>query len=718
MKHQNSKQNRLQFLHIMMLLVSFIFVLFVGRLAYIMLGGEVDGVDLRASAQQQYGRSSIQLAKRGTIYDVGGNAIATDATSYNLYAVLTSAWADEGAEPIHVPDDQKEHTAEVLSKHIDMSKEDILKQLNTENATQIEFGQAGKNLSYAKMQEIQNENLQGIHFDPQPSRLYPSGIFASHVIGYAQFQEAENPLDSRLVGQLGLEKSLDSHLAGKNAIKDYQAGHDQVAVNDANSDDNEAANSEAKDGLDVYTTIDTRLQTYLEGLMSNIYDNYHPESMTAMLVEPSTGNVLAASQRPTFNMQTRKGIEDMWTNLLVGEAFEPGSVIKVLTIAAAIEEGVFDPDATYQSGSIIVDGIRISDWNKVGWGTITQLEGLSQSSNVLVVKLVQAMGYDTWHKYMVEFGLTQKPNSGFSDEIAGSMNYDEELQKANTAFGQGIQVTPWALMQAYTAVGNGGKMMKLHVIDRLEKEDGSIEVVKPEVISSPISEETAQKTLKALESIVYAPTGTGKIYDVEGTRLAVKTGTAEIFDEKACRYLSGESNYLHSVVGFAPSDHPQYILYLTLKKPSPSAGKLAQVQLSEIFVPFMKRAMEYGKLDQSDQAHLTAVPNVVNSSIQSGQQTMQGNGFVNVEVIGDGDKVIEQFPQAGTRRSLDNRVYLLTNGQVEMPNFLGLEKTEAITLARLLGINLKVNGEGKVISQNIEPGRPISDGQGLTVELQ
>ena len=160
------------------------------------------------------------------------------------------------------------------------------------------------------------------------------------------------------------------------------------------------------DGLDLYTTIDTRLQTYLETLMEKVYKENKPQSMTAMLVDPKTGNVVAASQRPTFNLQTRKGLKDMWTNLLVGEAYEPGSVIKVLTVAAAIQEGVFQPDETYQSGHIIVDGTQISDWNKVGWGVIPQLEGLAQSSNVLMVKLVQDMGYDTWHKSVSYTHLT------------------------------------------------------------------------------------------------------------------------------------------------------------------------------------------------------------------------------------------------------------------------------------------------------------------------
>lgn len=714
MSLHNLRRNRERFLHIMMGLVGLLFLIFEARLVHIMLIGKVNGVDLQAQANQQFYRQSVLPAKRGTIYDIGGNPIASDSTAYNVYAVLTTKWADEGAAPIHVPEDQKEHTAEVLSHHIKMSKEEILKRLKSPDATQVEFGQAGQNLSHAKMEKIKNENLQGIHFLEQPNRLYPNGNFASHVLGYAQYEEAQLPKDSRLIGQMGIEKNWDAHLAGTNGHRNYLANHDQFATVDQEDSD---SNTQPIDGLDLYTTIDTRLQTYLETLMEKVYKENKPQSMTAMLVDPKTGNVVAASQRPTFNLQTRKGLKDMWTNLLVGEAYEPGSVIKVLTVAAAIQEGVFQPDETYQSGHIIVDGTQISDWNKVGWGVIPQLEGLAQSSNVLMVKLVQAMGYDTWHKYMVEFGLTQCPNSGFDDEISGSISFDKELQKANTAFGQAIRVTPWELMQAYTAVANGGKMMKLHIIDRYQEKDGSIRVNQPEQISQPISEETARKTLKALESIVYSPNGTGTIYDIKGIRLAVKTGTAEIYDENAGRYLSGGENaYLHSVVGFAPSDNPRYILYLTMKRPS--AGGLAQVGLSKIFIPFLQRAMEYSKLEPASQSSSSQVPNIVNQEVNTAEQSLKKQHFANIQVLGKGKQVIRQFPQSGEKQRSDRPIFLLTEGELTMPDMTGMSLTEAQNLAQMLGIHLSVNGQGHVKKQSLSPGRPIRSEETVTIELQ
>lgn len=707
---QESKKNRHSFLKGMLGLLLFVFIIFVGRFGQIMLLGEVNHQDLKSNAVALHERSSTLQAKRGTIYDIGGNPIAMDATSYSLLAILTDQWVDPDAKPNHVED--KEKTAEVLSKHIDMSKEDILKTLNTKNASQVEFGNAGKDLSYAEMRSIEQEKLQGITFEETPTRLYPNGVFASHLIGYASFKEAQNKLESRVAGDLGLEMSLDDQLKGKNGGQSFTTNHENFVT------DKDDTSNQPKDGQDVYTTLDSRLQTYMESLMTEAYEKYEPESMTGMLVDPKTGKIAAATQRPTFNAQTKEGIEDMWQNLLVETPYEPGSTIKVLTVAAAIQEGVFDPNDYYQSGAVTVGNQTIRDYNKVGWGTISYLEGLAHSSNVLMVKLVGEIGYDKWEEYLYEFGLLQKPQSGLANEASGSMNYTYEPEKVSTSFGQGIYVTPWQLVQAFTAIANNGKVMKLQTVDRYEDESGNIKVTKPESKQSPISKETAQKTLKYLNESMKIDGSTTSMYQIEGHELAVKSGTAEIYDEDSGGYLEGESNYLFSVAGFAPADDPQYILYITLRRPQKNTQVPAPTILSEIFNPLMTRALDYGKLDTHSGDEQVDIPDVQGTDINAAQQQLSQAGILQANVLGDGQKVIDQVPKANQTINSNVPVYLLTDGKVQMPDFTGLDLNSAQSLAQMLGIKLEFEGDGVVVAQSIKPGAALGKNTELVIQLQ
>lgn len=711
-KLNEPKKNRNKFLHIMLVTVLVIFVIAVTRLGQIMVLGRAHNVDLRQNAIALYNRSSILPAKRGTIYDIGGNPVAMDATSYSLYAVLTDNWVDKDAEPIHVED--KEKTAEVLSKHINMSKEDILATLNSES-DQVAFGSAGRDLSFAEMDAIRQENLQGITFEETPTRLYPNGVFASHLIGFSEYKQANDVVDSRLTGQLGLELSEDGDLSGKNGKTQFQTNYGNYQL----PAEEKGEQVLPENGQDIYTTLDSRLQTYLETLMTYAFETYEPKTMTAMLVEPDTGKISAATQRPTFNSQTREGIDEMWENLLVEHAYEPGSTIKVITLAVAIEEGVFDPTGMYQSGKVEIGGGVISDYNKVGWGVISQLEGLSQSSNTLMVKLVGEIGYDKWKEYLEEFGFLESTDSGFANEDPGSMTYEYELDKVNTAFGQGIRVTPWQMMQAYTAIANDGNMMELKLVDRYQDENGDIQVVEPQKIGSPISAETAQLTLDYLTEVVYADTGTGKEFAIEGTEVSAKTGTAEIYDTEQGKYLTGEHDYIYSVAGFAPTDDPKYILYITMQQPSKNLDQASPNQiLADVFVPLMTRALEYDSLSTDAGYEQKEMPNVVGTDTNEALQAVGDAGFLKTQTLGDGREVAKQLPQAGTNYSIGDPVYLVTNDNLSIPDFTGLTMAQSQALADLIGIKIIAEGDGIVVGQDISVGKPIEGNGKIELQLQ
>ncbi|MEC1386830.1 penicillin-binding transpeptidase domain-containing protein [Aerococcus viridans] len=702
------KKNRKKTIRAMMGLAGFLLLIFGIRLTQIMVFGTVNGQDLSAQAQNLYDRSSILPAQRGTIYDVGGNPLAMDATSYSLYAVLTDKWS-EPEDPQYVVD--KENTAQALSQYIDLTTEEILERLNTQDASQVEFGTAGQDLTYAEMKAIDDQNLPGIMFNETPTRMYPNGVFASHLIGYAEYMEAATAIDSRLTGQMGLELSMDETLKGTNGRKSYQSSSTNVELSGTGQ-----VEEEPTDGSDVYLTLDTRLQTYLETLMTEVYEKYEPTSMTAMLVEPETGEIVAASQRPTFNLETKEGIDDMWQNLLVEKAYEPGSTIKVLTVAAAIEEGVFDPNSFYDSSPVTMGDSTIADYNGVGWGVITELEGLSQSSNTLMIHLVKEMGYDVWESYIREFGLLQETGSGFANEASGSMNYEYEADKVTTGFGQGIYVTPYQMMQAFTAIANDGNMMKLQLVNRYE-EDGTMQVVKPEVVSSPISKETANKTLEYLQSVVYADTGTGAAYDLDGYTVSAKTGTAEVFNLETNTYEAGLTKYLYSVVGFVPSEDPQYVLYITAEQPK-SLETTASDMMTEIYTPLLTRALEYNALGDSESVVTATVPDVSGLTISEAQQTLSDASFVNVEVIGDGASILSQTPAANEEVSVTQPIFLMSDdANPTMPDFTGLNASASQALASLLGIEVELDGEGVVVGQSIAIGEQVNNNNTIVLQL-
>ena len=361
MKMNNFKEylgNRKIAIRCLMAIAFFLFLIFSFHFFKIMVLGQSHGVNLRDELDKKLTHTTLLKAKRGNIYDAGGSPIAVDATNYSLFAVLTDQW-DKGKKD-YVQDFSK--TAQVLSKYIDMKAPEIEKILSQKNVSQVEFGNAGKNLSVETKEKIEKEELPGIKFTENLSRYYPNGIFASHLIGYTDVEEQQvdgKPVE-QLVGKMGIEAVYNATLTGKpGELVSRLDGNGYVIPG------SEKITEQPKDGNDLYLTLDKKMQTYLESLVSQVTEKYLPNQLTAMLVDPKTGNIVAATQRPTFNGTTKEGISTMWNNLLMDEAYEPGSTMKVLALAAAINEGVFDPNEKYESGKIQIFKDLVRDYNKV-----------------------------------------------------------------------------------------------------------------------------------------------------------------------------------------------------------------------------------------------------------------------------------------------------------------------------------------------------------------
>ena len=585
--------NRKIAIRCLMAIAIFLFLIFSFYFFKIMVLGQSHGVNLRDELDKKLTHTTLLKAKRGNIYDASGSPIAVDATNYSLFAVLTDQWDKEKKD--YVQDFSK--TAQVLSKYIDMKASEIEKILSQKNVAQVEFGKAGKNLSVETKEKIEKEELPGIKFTENLSRYYPNGIFASHLIGYTDVeeQEVDGKNVEQLVGKMGIEALYNATLTGKpGEVVSRTDGNGYVIPG------SEKITEQPKDGNDLYLTLDKKLQTYLESLVSQVSEKYLPNQLTAMLVDPKTGNIVAATQRPTFNGTTKEGINTMWNNLLMDEAYEPGSTMKVLALAAAINEGVFDPNEKYESGKIQIFKDLIRDYNKVGWGRITYLEGLAHSSNVAFVHVVQKIGVEKWKQYLDLFGFGQSTQSGFLNEATGLNSYNSYLQQLTTGFGQGISVTAFQMVQAFTAIANQGEMKKLRIVDHEFRPATNTTINFSEnSLGQVIKPETAKKTLEYLREATTMKNGTSNGFDIEGEEVAAKTGTAELVNPETGKYYSYGSNYIYSVIGFAPASNPKYILYITLKQPQNNPyGDGASAIIKEIFNPMMKRALDYSRLTQ------------------------------------------------------------------------------------------------------------------------
>ncbi|MCA9765833.1 MAG: penicillin-binding protein [Carnobacterium sp.] len=720
MKNKSPFKNRKNMTILLFFLAGLTFMVFLGRFAYIMVKGEINGENLSQNVNNLYTRSSVLEANRGAIYDVGGNPIAVDATSYSLIAVLTDKWSNTPENPLHVVNKQK--TAVALAKHISMSEAEILKKLNQENLSQVEFGSAGKKLSYDIKSSIEKEKLPGIIFNETPTRLYPNGIFASHIVGYAELptdkngEPSSNSSNDDLVGLMGIEQSYNAELTGKDGTTEYQKDNFGYVLPNST-----IKSTNPVDGKDIYLTLDKRMQVYLESIMTEVNDNYQPVGMTATLMNPETGAIIAASQRPSFNGTTKEGIGDLWQNLLVEQTFEPGSTMKVLTLASAIEEGVFNPAETYMSGSKKIEGGIVNDHNVNGWGQISYLEGLERSSNVAFVNLMEKIGTETWKDYMDKFGIGKSTETGLPNEQKGYNPYMWPIEKANTSFGQGLTVTVMQMMQAYSAVANEGKMMKPQFISKIvDSKTGKETIFNPEVVNEPISKKTANQALNYLKEVVYGENGTGKSYKIEGHEIAAKTGTAQIVNPDTKRYYNGGNNYIFSVVGMAPVDDPKVILYVTVQQPAVNdPSVIGSDVVKEIFNPVMKRALEYQHLSDESQIqdiNQVEMPEVTGLSKVKALEEVDKTKL-DVTIIGSGDTIVQQMPLPQKIIIKNQRIILMTNGAMTMPDMAGWSKNDVLKVSEITGIKFIFEGEGYVVEQGLMPQANMQNEETITITL-
>lgn len=670
----------------------------------IMLFKNVDNVNLKDQASSKYDRHLVDHAERGKIKDRDGNILARDTEAYQI-AVIVGQDFDN-----HIED--ADEVAKALSEIIDMEEKEILKVINDgieKGLYQVEFGDKGRNVDYKGKQKIEEQELKGIIFTPTIKRSYPNGIFASHLIGFAELDE-----DGQIDGRVGIEKEYDKEMTGKDGFKDYNVDSWNYIVPGT------MESKKAVDGMDVELTIDSNIQLYLEESLDEMEEHFEPEEVFAFVADAKTGEILGAGQRPSFNPDTREGFGNSWLNMLYEYQFEPGSTFKVFTLAAAIEEGEYNPNQYYMTGQRQVMDSTIYDWEKSGWGSITYNEGLQYSSNTLMMDLMDNVGPKKMLEYYKNFGFGEPTGSEFSTETSGQIVFDNELQQKTTSFGQTISTTPIQMIQGFTALLNDGMLKKPYVIKSVRDTETDEVVYRGQErnVKQVISKETAEKTMDEMNTLVGGSLNRNSSYELDDYTVTGKSGTAQIYDADKGGYLSGEYEFLTSFIGYAPVEDPRVIVYYGVKRASKNKSDTWDYGVSKGFNPLMERTLKYLELkdvNRSDEIETIPVEDFTGQDV-SDVDILQ-NDLLNQVYIGEGTTVEDYYPKH-TEMIPGEVIVIQTDGEKTMPDLRGYSKRDAILIMDYLGIKSNFKGDGYVTEQTIKPGEPLGDKQKISFTLK
>lgn len=658
----------------------------------------VDHVNLEQRAQNLYKNQDQETVKRGQIYDSIGNVLAENSSVYTAIIVLQKDQPNY-LKASQVSSVSKELATELGGDALDYQK--IIKNGIKHHYFQVQFGNNGINIPQEKYRSIKKKEIPGLIFEAHPARLYPNGQFASDLIG-----DASSSGSNQIKGASGIEASWNQKLK-------EQAGVSANNIKNGNLSQ-KTKSIEAKNGYDIYTTLNTKLQSTVEDKMNELQSDLQPKQAFAAIVDTKTGDIVAETQRPTYNATTKAGFGEFWSNLLVQEPYEPGSVLKGITLASAIDTNNWNGDNTYSSGKIQVDDKVVKDWNDgEGWGRISYTDGIALSSNVAMVLTEQKMGAKTWGKYLDRFQFLKPTDMGFNSENSGSMNFRYPIEQANTAFGQGIKVTPAQMIQAYSAIAGNGEEIKPNVISKIVDPNTQkvIYSAKREKVAKPIKKSTAIATRKELENVIYNPKGLGAMYAIPNVKTTGKSGTAQISTAAGYTQPGGNSNEIHSWMGMAPSDNPRYMMYIVVKEPQANTNNIAK-DMSNLFVATMEQALQMNSADKkaviSDKQQ-TKIPTVKNESITKAKSEIEAN-HLKAEVIGDGKVAQKRYPLGGQKTLLNQKVFLISGGNIKVPNMQGWSKKDVKNWGLLVNIKINASGEGFLVEQSVLPDTRIADG--------
>ena len=745
-KRKLPDQNRRQVAKNLSLLSILVFFIFLINFAVIIGTDSKFGKNLSELSHQVHQKTEIVPAKRGTIYDRNGAVIAEDATTYNVYAIIDKTYKSAKGEVLYVEESQYNQVADVFNRYLGMEKDYVVQQLSQKKLNQVSFGAAGNDITYSNMDAIRSEleaaNIKGVDFTTSPNRSYKNGTFASQFIGQAQLIEDKEG-NKTLQGTTGIEKSLDRILGGQDGVVTYEKdrngnivpGSDKVAV-------------KTEDGKDVYTTLSAELQTYLETRMDVFQEKVKGKYVSATLISAKTGEILATTQRPTYNADTKEGLDiknlRTWNTILYQDQYEPGSTMKVMTLAAAIDHGTFPAyNEVYFNNELQVKDAIIKDW-EINMGLsegryMNIAQGFAYSSNIGMTKLEQKMGNNVWMNYLTLFKFGLPTRFGMGDESFGGLPGDNYVTQAMSSFGQGISVTQTQMLRAFSAIANDGEMLEPKFISAIY--DGKHETARKsqrEIVGNPVSASAAQQTRNYMITVGTDPqfgtlySSDGPIIQVAGQNVAVKSGTAQI--ATANGYLEGENDNINSIVVMTPAEDPDFIMYVTVQQPEVS---FSPKSWQELVNPVLEDAValkdelnlvtETKALDGVTKEDTYKMPSAESLSKELNlKQTISPGGFadelrrnlIQPVVLGTGKNIKKMSVSAGTKLKANEQVLLLTDDLDSVPDMYGWTKENVDKFAEWTGIEITYKGDGSRVSkQNVKVETALKKTKKITITL-
>jgi len=516
-------------------LVFFIFLLLcVGRLFFIQF---FRSDYLTSIAKKQHNQLVELEPRRGAIYDCNLKTQAFNMSMDSLYAVPNVI-------------KNKERVIDQLLPILGLDRGYLVERLNRKKS----FIWLARKLPPEDTEAIKKLNIKGLGFLKETKRIYPNSYLASHIIGFSGMDN---------IGLEGVERGFNKYLKGTPGWA--------IFLRDARMKKLDIWEKMVVpiDGLDLVLTIDEVIQYIAERELDKAFKNFHAKGASIVVMDPHTGRILAMANRPTYDLNDHSGVsKDAMRNRAICDLFEPGSVFKIVTASAALEEKkVTEEDVFFcENGAYRVAGRILHD--HASHGRLTFRQVIEESSNIGTVKVAQLLGPDILYRYVKAFGFGSKLGIDLSGEISGIMIPVRSWSKSsiiNIPIGQGVGVTALQLASAISTIANGGQLMKPYIIDSVRDNQGRIiKQNKPVLIRKVISVDTALRIKKILTGVIEE--GTGKLAKVLGFSAAGKTGTAQKLEPNG---TYSHDKFVASFIGFAPAEDPLLTIVVIVDEPHP-----------------------------------------------------------------------------------------------------------------------------------------------------
>ena len=521
----------------------------------------------------------INVLARGNIYlkDPTANSLFLAATNKKFpLAYLVPSKVDWGTN-----ESKLAQVADILKLNKDLISTTIQ---SRQNSSKVLARQIGDN----QVQQIKSLGLKGLGVSYETDRFYPAQKLASNVIGFLGYD-----LNGRS-GQYGIESYYDNDLFGKAVVKTAATTGIVSFIKNLISGSQSNNDNMFNRPSDVVLTIDKNIQAYAEDTLGNVLKKWNAQSGTIIVEDPATGKILAMADEPTFDPNSYSNYQpSLYLNKSAQEVFEPGSSYKPITMSAGLDLGKVTPETTFDDqANVSVGGYTIKNFNEKNFGVVTMSQVLEKSINTGAIFVENLVGDDNFLNYSINIGFGQRTGIDLPGEVNGdiaNLYSGRHINYLTAAFGQGIAVTPLQLINAYSAIANGGKLMRPYVVEKIIKEGGEEVVTKPEIISIPFSQKTSDKLKTMLVGVV--DNGFDKAR-IKGYDIAGKTGTAQIPDGKG-GYDAKE--FIHNFLGFAPAYNPKFVILIKMDRPkgiqfaadslSPTFRQMAQFLINYYKIP-------------------------------------------------------------------------------------------------------------------------------------